>query len=195
MTAETQRIGIVILAAGGSERLGSPKQLLFYKGTSLIRSITKEALNSRAGKVAVVLGADYDTIEAEIARQRVAIVRNRDWQKGIGSSIRAGVAAIQEGMDGILIALSDQPLVATPHLNLLIERFKESPGNIVASQYSDSLGVPALFPRTCFPELLALPDDSGAKSVILRHQSSATAVPLPEGSIDIDELSDLKKLR
>ncbi|HEX9615220.1 MAG TPA: nucleotidyltransferase family protein [Bacteroidota bacterium] len=195
MASEPSRIGIVILAAGGSERLGSPKQLLFYKGSSLIRSITKEALNSRANKVAVVLGAEYETIEAEIARQHVVIVRNRDWEKGIGSSIRAGVGAIQEGMDGILIALSDQPLVATPHLNFLIERYKESPGDIIASQYSDSLGVPALFPRKYFPELLALPDDSGAKSVILGHQSSVTPVPLPEGSIDIDELSDLKKLK
>ena len=195
MAPETPRIAIVILAAGASERLGSPKQLLFYKGTSLIRFITKEALDSRADKVAVVLGAEYETIEPEIARQRVTIVRNQEWNKGIGVSIRLGVTAIQEGMDGILLSVCDQPLVTTPLLNSLIERFRESPSNIVASQYSDTLGVPALFPRKSFPDLTSLQDDSGAKSIILRNPSSTIPVPFPEGSIDIDELSDLKKLR
>ncbi|GJQ21092.1 MAG: 4-diphosphocytidyl-2C-methyl-D-erythritol kinase [Bacteroidia bacterium] len=185
---------IVLLAAGASERLGTPKQLLPYQGTTLIRHLLKVALDSRAGGVTVVLGAHADLIEPEISRMHVKVARNREWQTGISSSIRAGLEGVQ-GADSVLFMLSDQPLVTTPFLNSIIDRSRESPGRIVASAYKGTVGVPALFPHRHFSELSRLKGDEGAKSFLLRHRQEILTLPFPDGAVDIDNLSDLKKLR
>lgn len=185
---------IVLLAAGASERLGSPKQLLPYQGTTLIRHLVKVALDSRARGVTIVLGANADLIEPEIARMHVNIVRNPEWKTGMASSIRAALEAVRDFANAVLFMVSDQPLVTTPSLNSIIDRFRDSGGQIVASGYAGTVGIPALFPKRFFPELLQLTGDAGAKSILLRHRQELIAIPFPDGAVDIDTLSDLKKL-
>ncbi|MEX1138184.1 MAG: nucleotidyltransferase family protein [Bacteroidota bacterium] len=188
-------IHATILAAGESLRLGSPKQLLLYRGTSLIRHLAKIALDSRANKVSIVIGANAPEIRAEVARLPLSVINNPRWQEGMSSSIHAAVSTVGPDAAAILFLLSDQPLVSTPILNALIDSFKEYPDRIAACTYSNTLGVPALFPRSFFPDLAALTGDGGAKTVILKNSSSVTPIPFPEGAIDIDSLSDLKKLK
>ncbi|MEP0821745.1 MAG: nucleotidyltransferase family protein [Ignavibacterium sp.] len=185
---------IVLLAAGGSERLGSPKQLLSYQGTTLIRHLIKVALDSRARGVTVVLGANANLIEPEIVRLHVKITKNPEWKTGMASSIRTAVALLRDSSDAVLFMVSDQPLVTTPSLNSIIDRFRDSGGQIVASGYAGTVGIPALFPKRFFPELLQLTGDAGAKSILLRHRQELIAIPFPDGAVDIDTLSDLKKL-
>ncbi len=194
MNPESQRITIVILAAGGSKRLGGPKQMLLYQGTSMIRHLAKGALDSRAGKVAVVLGAYLETIEQEIESMPVRIIRNEKWEEGMGGSIAMAVESVRNESDAILFTASDQPLVTTPFLNSMIEASRASAKRIIAAEYSETLGIPALFPGKYFDELAALSGDSGAKKIILKHRTSVIGIPFPEGSVDIDQLTDLKKL-
>lgn len=113
----------------------------------------------------------------------------------MSSSIRAAVETLGPNADAILFLLSDQPLVSTPVLNALIDSFRQDPNRIAASSYSNTVGVPALFPKQYFPDLAALAGDAGAKTVILRNLNTISKIPFPEGSIDIDSLSDLKKLK
>lgn len=188
-------IHAVILAAGESLRLGSPKQLLLFRGTTLIRHLAKTALDSRADKVSIVIGANAEEIRAEVSRLPVTIVKNATWKEGMSSSIRAAVEALGPNAAAMLFLLSDQPLVSTPILNSLIESFREHPRHIAACSYSNTVGVPALFPREFYPDLSSLTGDAGAKTVILRNLKSVSQIPFPEGSIDIDSLSDLKKLK
>ncbi|MEX2115867.1 MAG: nucleotidyltransferase family protein [Bacteroidota bacterium] len=188
-------IHAMILAAGESLRLGSPKQLLLYQGTTLIRHLAKTALDSRAHKVSVVIGANAGEIEAEVSRLPLSVINNAKWQEGISSSIRAAVAALGSDTAAVLFLLSDQPLVSTPILNALIEAFREHPDRIIACAYADTVGVPAIFPKSYFPDLAALTGDAGAKTVLLRNSATVSTIPFPDGAIDIDSLSDLKKLK
>ncbi len=185
----------MILAAGESLRLGSPKQLLLYQGTTLIRHLAKTALDSRAGRVSVVIGANAEKIRDEISRLPVTIIRNVNWQEGMASSIRAAVETEGQNAAAILFLLSDQPLVSTPILNALVDSFRQDPDRIAACTYSNTVGVPALFPKSYFRELTELAGDAGAKTVILRHIDSVSKISFPEGGVDIDSLSDLKKLK
>lgn len=192
---ERGHIHATILAAGESLRLGSPKQLLLYQGTSLIRHLVKTTLDSRADKVSVVVGANAEEIRDEISRLPITIINNANWKEGMSSSIRAAVEASGPDAAAVLFLLSDQPLVSTPILNALVDSFRQHPDRIAACSYSKTVGVPALFPREYFPDLVSLTGDSGAKTVILRNLNAVSQIPFPEGSIDIDSLSDLKKLK
>jgi len=184
-----------ILAAGESLRLGSPKQLLLYQGTPLIRHLAKTALDSRAHKVSVVIGANAQEIRDEISRLPLSVIDNAKWKEGMSSSIRAAVETLGPNAAAILFLLSDQPLVSTPVLNALIDSFKTHPDRIAACAYSNTVGVPALFPKGYFPDLASLTGDAGAKTVILRNSSFVSKIPFPDGAVDIDSLSDLKKLK
>ena len=187
----TPRIGAVVLAAGGSRRMGRPKQLLPYRGRSLLRHAAEAALATPCRPVAVVLGAAAALAEAELAGLPVDAVRNPRWADGIGTSIRAGIAALGAA-DAAIILLADQPLLGPAALLALLERFAQDRPDAVASEYAGTLGVPALFARSLFPALLSLADDEGAKRVILA--GNAARVPFPDGAIDVDTPADYQRL-
>ncbi|MGX2038912.1 nucleotidyltransferase family protein [Methylocaldum sp. MU1018] len=191
------KIGLVLLAAGGSRRLGEPKQLLAWRGESLLRRAAKAALASRCAPVVVVLGANAEALGNELAGLRLSSVINPDWEEGIGGSIRSGLAALGETapeLDAVLLALCDQALIEHRHLNGLIEAFRVSRPAVVASRYGDAFGAPALFHRPLFGDLDGLAGDQGAKKIILRHLESAVFVDLPEASLDIDTAEDYARL-
>jgi molybdenum cofactor cytidylyltransferase len=185
---------IVILAAGNSSRLGLPKQLLQDKNKSFLKLITEKAVEARPLEVIAVLGFAADRMRLEVEDLPIRIVVNRGWMEGIASSIRAGMNAVHPQAEAALISLCDQPAVTTELLSQLISLCShEKP--IAATEYNQTLGVPACFNRSIFPELLLLQGDSGAKRLIGQDKSRVAAHPFPQASIDIDTIEDYQKRR
>ncbi len=186
-------IGVVLLAAGGSARLGSPKQLLVYRGKTLLRRAAETALATGCRPVVAVLGRDADALRAELTGLDVRPVDNPDWSRGMGTSVRLGVAALGGHAAAALLILCDQPLVSAEKLAGLIAAFCGGAG-IAAAAYGGTVGVPVIFARAYFGELLALPDDAGAKPMLRRHRDAVVAVPLPEAAADIDTREQYERL-
>ena len=192
-----QKIGAVILAAGESSRFGRPKQLVQFRGKSLVRRVVDAAKDANCSAIVVVLGSKREQIERELKETDAIVAENQDWRRGIGSSIRVGVeSAVNQAPDieAIVLLTCDQPFVKTDTIECLIAMREKAKKAIVASSYSETLGVPALFDRSCFQELLTLPDDSGAKSIILSNRERVAGLLFPEGKIDIDTAAAYKEL-
>jgi molybdenum cofactor cytidylyltransferase len=188
-------IGIVLLAAGNSSRMGKPKQLLAYRGTTLLRHAALTAIATGFAPVVVVLGAEGERCRAEIADLPVHPVVNTDWEKGMGTSIRAGIAElvrVAPETGAALIMLHDQPLISAAKLQKLAGAWK--PGSCaVASAYGGTIGVPALFARELFGELTALSGHQGARRVLEAHRERVIEMEMPEALHDIDTPEDYKQ--
>ena len=190
--------GLIILAAGPSTRLGKPKQLLQYKGESLIRRAVRAGVETGCDPIVVVVGANSEKIQPEIDPQTVHVVKNINWEEGIGSSIRTGLSKLLKLTPQIgetIIMLCDQPFADSALLKKLIHKRRSTDKGIVACQYGDTVGVPVLYSKICFPELLALKGDEGAKKLLARHQQEIATVLFMEGTIDIDTAEDYEALR
>jgi CTP:molybdopterin cytidylyltransferase MocA len=183
----------VVLAAGGSSRFGSPKQLVRFEGKLLLHRVLAAA-GEVAPAVTVVLGAHAAEIAAILPSGRIGVLVNRDWQEGIGSSLRIAVHALPGACDAVMVLLADQPLVAATSLGRLSSTWRRSSRQIIASRYGDVVGVPAIFPRWCFSDLCALRGDQGARALIARYSDHVQAVPHPEAAVDIDHPEDLLSL-
>lgn len=191
-------IAIVILAAGASARMGIPKQLLPYRGRSLVRHAVEAALGSTCRPVLIVLGANAEQIRPEVEGPSVQIVPNPRWAEGLSSSIRAGIEALASSEDppeAVVLTLCDQPLVCSDDIDALVAAYRSTTRPIIASKYAGTLGVPALFAQSVLPELLHLAGDAGAKQVIQRHLASVWPVPCPHAAIDLDTLVDYEAIR
>lgn len=192
-----KKVGLIILAAGKASRMGKPKQLLRYQGSSLISHAVNIGLNSICKSVVVVLGAYIEQIKPEIDNLSVQIVENPDWKTGMASSICAGINAINQSnskLDAVIIALADQPLISETVFNQLIQKYQDTKNRIIASAYDDVVGVPALFDKNLFVELMNLEGDRGAKALMRKYQDELLTIPIPEAAIDIDTQDDYEKL-
>jgi molybdenum cofactor cytidylyltransferase len=192
-----QDIGAVILAAGESSRLGQPKQLIQFRGKSLVYRIVDAAKKARCSPTVVVIGSDREEVERELKAESVVIVGNENWRRGIGTSIRAGMRRLIDKaptLEAVVLLVCDQPFVDARTIARLLTLREKTKRAIVASRYANTLGVPALFDRSCFQELAALDNATGAKTVILSNRERVTEFPFLEGRIDIDTLDDYEKL-
>ncbi|BAY80554.1 4-diphosphocytidyl-2C-methyl-D-erythritol synthase [Calothrix parasitica NIES-267] len=190
-------IGLIILAAGKASRMGKPKQLLIYQGSSLISLAVKVGLNSICESVVVVLGAYAEIIKPEINNLPIQIIENPDWETGMSSSIRAGINSINQSnlnLDAVIIALADQPLISEAVFNQLISKYQDTKNKIIASAYDDVVGVPALFDKSIFSELMDIEGDRGAKALMRKYQDEVLTIPVAEAAIDIDTQDDYQKL-
>ena len=191
------KVPLILLAAGESRRMGTPKQLLTYNGSSLIRQAATEAIESSCKPIVVVLGANGDRISREINDLAVQITYNTCWQKGMSASIATGIDTLllmNIDLDAVVIALGDQPFVTSRVYNLLIERYYQNEVKAVASSYSQTIGVPALFDRVLIPELLDMKQQGGAKQLLKQYSDRRFNLDLPEAAIDIDTPADYQKL-
>lgn len=188
--------GIIILAAGSSSRLGKPKQLLEYKGKSLLKNVTKHALKI-TGAVVVVTGFNHASIEKEISKMHVLNAYNPDWQEGMGSSINVGIQKIRNefpDIHNVIISVCDQPFIDSSVFSELIDTYKKSQKGIVASSYSDILGTPVLFHSKYIGELAKLSGNEGAKKLLRQYQEDVTSISFEKGNIDIDTQNDYEQL-
>lgn len=189
--------GLVILAAGESLRLGKPKQQLLYNGKTLLQRAAAAAINSACKPVVIILGAYAEKIELQIKNLPVIIHHNCQWHEGMASSIRSGIQRLQQtepGVSAVILMVCDQPHVSTELINDLIQKKEITGKEIVASFYDNTPGVPVLFEKKLFPELLLLKGREGAKKLLLKYQESLVSVPFPPGNIDIDTIKDYEDL-
>jgi molybdenum cofactor cytidylyltransferase len=188
-------IALVLLAAGGSTRMGKPKQLLPYQGQPLIRYVAKTALASGSDPVVVVIGSDVAEMRAALDGLDVVVVENTEWEQGIGTSIRAGISGAEIlGCGGAILALADQPLITAEILKHLVEEHEETGRPIIASEYDGTVGVPAFFTREFFPKLKALLPSEGCKATILAHLEQSIRIACPEAETDIDTPEDYQSI-
>lgn len=188
-------IGIIILAAGASSRMGTPKQLLLHHGRSFLSYIVEVAIASMCQPIVVVLGANAEQIKSEVSF-RVQVVENTRWIEGMSSSIAVGMQAlVNQNIEGVVITLCDQPFVSTQIIDQLIAAYCFTGKSIVASEYAGTLGVPAFFSRAFFLELMSLGATEGAKHLIKRYSEQVFSVPFPEGEIDIDTPKDYQQFQ
>lgn len=190
-------IGIVILAAGASTRMGRPKQLLQFRGRSFLRHATEIALASVCEPVVIVLGANAALIYEEVKTLPVVVVENQEWQQGMGSSIKVGINVIDHcsnNTDGVILLLCDQPFIDVNIINQLVKTFYANNKQIIASQYAQTLGVPALFGRQFFSELMNLDASSGAKQLIQKYINLVVPIPFEMGIVDIDTPQEYERI-
>lgn len=188
----------LILAAGSSSRLGTPKQLLMYKDESLLQRTINAVAGSGVKDIVVVLGANAEQVQEQIAGENLQVVINRFWQTGVASSIRAGIKTLEQMRPppgGTIIAVCDQPFISADVFNALLLEQRRTGKQITACHYDDTIGVPALFHHSLFESLLKLNGDSGAKAIILQRPADVAIVSFPAGSTDIDTMDEYKKLQ
>lgn len=213
------QIAAVILAAGESSRLGQSKQLIEFRGKTLVRRMVDAASEAGCRPILVVVGNRkripqvhaprslsgetrqhemelFDAVSSELKKTDATIVANPNWKCGIGTSIRAGVQHLIDTaprVDATVLLTCDQPFVNHAVIDGLITLRHETGKPIVAASYAGTLGVPALFDRGYLPELLRLDDSAGAKSIILSNRDQVAEFPFPEGKIDIDTAEDWER--
>jgi molybdenum cofactor cytidylyltransferase len=193
----TNKYGIIILAAGSSSRLGRPKQLLRYNNQSLLQHVVNVALEAAIGPVMVVLGSGADLMKKELDETRIVTVINKDWQEGMGSSIRFGLQQFTDRIpatEGVIFTVCDQPFITSALLCELVTTYHQTKNPVVASVYGDAKGTPAFFHRDIFPELATLKAEKGAKQIINKHKDQLGLVSFPMGSRDIDTETDYVQL-
>jgi molybdenum cofactor cytidylyltransferase len=187
------RFGAIILAAGPSTRMGTPKQLLPLEGKPLLVHAVEAALASSAWPVVVVLGANAEAIRPILARMPVLIAENPAWSEGMAASLRTGITTLGQfsrSLDAALIALCDQPAFSAGVIGELLAAQHATGRSIVAARYSQRLGVPALFLHEHFPTLAALTGEEGARALLNDDAGRVAAVDLPQLALDLDTPAD-----
>lgn len=188
---------IIILAAGASTRMNQPKQLLRFKDKTFLQQAIDTALAADTEKVFLILGANAESILAETNTAGVVVVVNGEWQEGMASSVRLGVTILLQDSTNTYsatIMLCDQPFVTPELLNKLIITQEQSGKKIAACHYKNTAGVPVIFDRILFPELLKLKGQEGAKKLLSIYSDEVVMVPFAEGEIDIDTEEDYQQL-
>ncbi|MFZ2906841.1 MAG: NTP transferase domain-containing protein [Cyclobacteriaceae bacterium] len=191
---ELNKSAILILAAGSSSRMGQSKQQLLIDGQALLFHTVAVALQSSVRNISVVLGSRFEEHREILKGKQVDIIFNANWKTGIGSSIKTGLRHLlskKPKTEAAIIMVCDQPLLRPQHLKMLFEKHHHTKATLVASAYSGTVGVPALFASRHFDEILELKDDEGAKKII--HQYPIETIDFPEGAIDLDTPEDYKK--
>ncbi|HEY1757390.1 MAG TPA: nucleotidyltransferase family protein [Bryobacteraceae bacterium] len=189
--AGSGKFAVILLAAGNSARMGVAKQLLDFGGKPLVRHAAESAQASGCEPVVVVVGANAGEVRSALDGLSVEIIENERWPEGMGTSIQAGLRALENrDIGGAILALADQPFVTSEFLSGLAATHRETGKPIVAARYSGTAGVPVFFAREAFPLLMALKPDQGCKGVILGNSADALLVDCPEAAIDIDTPED-----
>jgi molybdenum cofactor cytidylyltransferase len=183
---------ILILAAGEGKRMGSVKQLHPFKETNFIELTIQKALNLSARNVLVVLGAYFEKLLPVVETYPITILQNINWSLGMGSSLSFGLNHIKKQHSypkGVLVLLIDQPFLMEDHdfLPRLIQIWQSDPTKIVAADYGNRFGVPAVLPQHILQHLESLENDRGAGPLLNSGKFPVKAVLIGELGKDIDE--------
>ena len=194
VTDESPTLYAIVLAAGASSRFGSPKQLVRVNGRPLMHTLVSRAVEVTGHSTLVVLGANAADLAPLLRHSPATIVINREWQDGLASSIRAGVARLPGFCTGVMLVLADQAAVTAEDLRRLAGTWRRQPGFIVAAQYGATMGAPAIFPSSSFRDLTELSGDRGANHLFHRNPDRVVRVPMESAALDIDTPEDLLRI-
>ncbi|MDM8528667.1 selenium cofactor biosynthesis protein YqeC [Anaerolineales bacterium HSG24] len=188
------RIAAVILAAGGSSRFDSPKQLALWQGQSLLERAVETALAASVDAVIVVLGAETMQSEQLLSDYPVQVVINHGWAKGQSSSMQVGLTTLPKNINGVLFMLVDLPSVTPSIIDQLVTRYRQTLAPIVWPEFKGQRGNPVLFDRAMFAKLHTIQGDQGGRAIISTHQHVAERVAVSHDGIlrDIDYPEDLE---
>ncbi len=191
-----RRVAAIVLAAGAGTRMGERvKQLLPWRGRTLIQNALEIAERSQADETILVLGARADGIRAAIGLVPARIVENPDWEQGHSTSIRAGLAALGPHVDAVVFINADQPLLTPGIIDALIQRYAATGAHIVVPLYAGKRGSPALFDRTHFAELMRLHGELGGREVLAHHPVESVEFADSAAGLDIDTPEDYASLQ
>ena len=196
MQTASNEYGIVLLAAGASNRLGQPKQLLIFENETLVKKMARVALQITE-KLVVVTGANSNEVQHELVHLPAHIIHNEFFKDGIASSIKTGLNNLLyhfKEIDSVIFMVCDQPFVSAELVAALIEKREQTGKTIIASHYAGTLGTPVLFQKKFFPDLLRLEGDTGAKKIIYQHPEEVASVDFPPGAVDVDTMDDYELL-
>jgi CTP:molybdopterin cytidylyltransferase MocA len=184
----------VLLAAGGSSRLGRAKQLLTYAGEPLVHRGAR-LLSGITSRVTVVTGASPEQVQEALADLNVDQVHNARWREGVGGSIALAARQFEVGTHATLILLCDQYGVGEAELTKLVDAWREEPARIAAARWGDRFGPPVIFPSRFFPRLQRLRGDLGARQLLVEERARVNFVELPRAALDVDDAADLVRMR
>jgi len=188
-------LAAVILAAGESRRMGTPKALLRHEGRTFLERLLEASRQPKIGLSRVVLGAHADRVQPALNLAPDAVVINPEWKKGQLSSINVALKSLLPGAtDGIVLFLVDHPFVTAALVEDLIEAFYSSGKAIVVPTYKGKRGHPVIFSSRLYDELLTAPTDVGARAVVWAHESEVLEVPTDEEGVVLN-LNDPEALR
>ena len=190
--AEKVPVGAIVLAAGGSARMGQPKQLLPIDDRPMVRYVAEIVVATGLDQVIVVTGAHAGAVEAALAGLPVEFARNESWSGGMSSSMRTGLRALRSEVQAVLMVLGDQPGLTSALLQSLVARYRATRALIVAPVYRGQRGNPVLFDRVLFPELLAVQGDRGGRALVIRYTDRVEQVEVdnPAVIMDVDSPQD-----
>ena len=197
MSSQTEDIGVIVLAAGDSTRLGRPKQLVEFDGGTLLGHVVTTAIAVSPAHTVVVLGASAAVVRPDVELFAATVVMNNGWKEGIAGSIRLGVETITStnpNLRAVIMLTCDQPRVTVHLLREMISCYDLITNRIVACEYGDGIGIPALFDRAYFRALRGLRGGNGGKKILLGNLDQIIGVPFPGGAFDVDSERDLDRL-
>lgn len=179
-----------ILAAGPSTRLGNPKQLARVDGGLVLHRAVASAASIAGHSVSVVLGAQARDVAPALRLSSASVVLNRDWAEGLASSIRAAVRSAPPCCEGLLLLLADQVAVSADDLRRLFVAWRRHPVLIVTALHGGAPGLPAIFPRWAFTDLMELRGDRDAGQVLRRNSDRVVRIPMANAGITLDTPDD-----
>lgn len=187
-------LDIIVLAAGTSSRLGKSKQLLTIEGENLVNRVARVAcelaLQFNFHPPTFIIGKDQQRVEQSLSDLDIELHFNADWQLGMGASIISAVNHLADDTDAILLLSCDQVLLNADSLRSVVECWQANPKKIIASAYNKTIGIPVIFPRRFFSELLQIDPDKGARQVLKKFPDEILSVDLPEAGQDLDTPED-----
>ncbi len=196
MNSFIDNVAIAILAAGESKRMGSPKAFLQIEGETLLDRTIATAKSTNAQNIFLITGAYHNEMLQIANMAGIKVLFNEDWQEGMSSSLRRAIEAVGDlsNLKGLLVLLIDQPYVDRDLLKLLISKFEENPEKPITSFYKNVNGVPAIFPRILWNDLLEISGDKGARQ-LLQKREDVISIPFPKGAIDLDFPEDFEQIK
>jgi molybdenum cofactor cytidylyltransferase len=185
----------VILAAGESRRMGSPKALIPFRGVTFVQHLVEATRLPRVGATRIVLGAGAEEIRAKLDVDPAMIVVNLDWEKGQLSSIHAAIRSLPPDTEGVILAPVDHPLVSANLVSRLIKQFDSTDKRIVLPTFHSRRGHPVIFRASLYDELLDASPEVGARQVVWAHEQEIAEVPTEEEGVvlNLNDPETLKK--
>lgn len=192
----TQGHVALVLAAGGSTRLGQPKQLLTREGETLMHRAVRLAHGTGAARIFAIVGAHADAVSNAIRDLPCETLPNPDWPEGVSSSLRCAAPLVTAAASPVLVLGCDQPALDAMHLHALLQRAPTAPSGCAATAYGVDPGIPAVIAHTWFDAVETLRGDRGFRARLQALGDALARVPAPEPlALDIDDRGDLERAR